>query len=112
MHSNTLHETLEWNPLLRKYEHTVHVNWEPVAKANYQRRKEIGNGMAFKAEARELAEIPMELMHDPLVRDFLKNPADKSLMRKVFEKYPLVRTSEDTKSNNRIFLPSEVNKVV
>jgi len=111
--AETLHETLEWNPLLRQYEHIVQIDRTAQAKYNHDRKKEIGNGMCFRSEAKEIGEIDLAYMHDPLVREFLTNSTgDRKLMKKVFAKYPSMRTSTDGPSTNKIFIPSEVKQNV
>lgn len=104
-------EELNFNPITGKYEHIVHGSWEDTAKANYERRKEIGRGITLKSEAKELCEIPIRLIAiDPLVRMFFDHPDDKSLRQKVFEKYPHLRTSTDGPSENRIFTGGASNE--
>jgi hypothetical protein len=98
-----LHESLEWNPLERRFEHVVSLNLEDQARANYERAKDT-DGFALRSEAKEKYEIPMELLVDPVVRIYV-DTFDKTAEKRMLEKYPWVKCSGQ--KTNRVFLGGE-----
>lgn len=68
-------------------------NFDHVAKANHDLKKEIGDGFTKSREMRHEARIPAELVDiDPLVKAAVEG--DSLCLRLAIAKYPFIRVCE------------------
>lgn len=68
-------------------------NFDHVAEANHQLKKEIGDGFTKSREMRHKARIPAELVEvDPLVSAAVQG--DKICMRLAMAKYPFIKVCD------------------
>ena len=101
-------EDVKWNPVTGDWEHIVQFGYDDVALDNAMRRNSGDTGFILKAEAKEKYEIPVDLIYDPIVREYLMTK-DKLAERLMVAKYPDVVSSAKGQSKQRIFLGGDIN---
>lgn len=104
-----LNETVNWNPVTGDWEHIVQASFEDVAKDNAFKRNSGEKGFILRAEAKEKYEIPVELMYDECVRNYvLSGGKDKLAEKMMLDKYGnIVKSSADGVNKQRIFMGGE-----
>ena len=97
-----LKETLEYNPILKQYEHVVVGDYTDVALDNAYRRNTGDKGFTLRTEAKAKYEIPTDLLYDEDVRMYVTTK-DKSAERRMVEKFPEVVCSAPGVATQRFF---------
>jgi len=99
-------EDVKWDPTTGAWEHVVKFEYDDVALDNAMKRNTGDKGFILKAEAKEKYEIPVDLIYDPVVREYLMTK-DKLAERIIVQRYPHIISSAPGQAKQRIFMGGE-----